>query len=132
VADGSVTLVVKGATVQMTSERAEGVLATPTTTVQVVISVPADEAPGVLGAIAGRPLVVVVHESVDSAGDSSSRSAQSGKRQGGVAGGAGASTGTATPTGSSSGTATPTGGSTGTATPTGGSTGTATPTGPTG
>jgi hypothetical protein len=65
VADGGVTLVVEHATVQQTSERADGVLSTPTTTVQVVISVPADEAAEVLGAIAGRPLVVVVHESVD-------------------------------------------------------------------
>jgi hypothetical protein len=72
-ADGSVTLVVEEATVQATPERADGVLSTPTTTVQIVISVPADEAADVLGAIAGRPLVVVVHESVDAGGDTTGR-----------------------------------------------------------
>ena len=65
VADGSVTAVVRGATVQAISGRSEGVLATSSTAVQVVVSVPADEATDVLEAIAGRPLVVVVHESVD-------------------------------------------------------------------
>jgi hypothetical protein len=40
-------------------------LSTPTTTVQVVVSVPARQAPDVLAAIGGRPLVVVVHDSVD-------------------------------------------------------------------
>lgn len=67
VADGSVTLVVEKATVQALSGRAEGVLSTPTTSVQVVVSVPADEAADVLGTIGGRPLVVVVHASVDAA-----------------------------------------------------------------
>jgi hypothetical protein len=62
-----VTLVVGGAPVQDISGRAEGVLSTPTTTVQVVVSVPADEARDVLAAIGGRPLVVVVHDSVDPA-----------------------------------------------------------------
>jgi hypothetical protein len=33
--------------------------------VQVVVAVPADEAADVLAAIGGRPLVVVVHGSVD-------------------------------------------------------------------
>ncbi|MGY1762897.1 SAF domain-containing protein [Geodermatophilus sp. SYSU D00779] len=66
--DGSVTLVVAAAPVQAISGRAEGVLSTATTTVQVVVSVPADQAPAVLGAIGGRPLVVVVHGSVDGAG----------------------------------------------------------------
>ncbi|WP_104530121.1 SAF domain-containing protein, partial [Blastococcus saxobsidens] len=61
---GSVTLVVGGVPVQAVSGSSEGVLSTPTTTVQVVVSVPADEAADVLAAIAGRPLVVVVHESV--------------------------------------------------------------------
>jgi hypothetical protein len=65
VADGSVTLVVRRAPVQAISGRSEGVLSTPTTTIQVVIAVAADEAPDVLASIAGRPLVVVVHDSVD-------------------------------------------------------------------
>src|SRR3954471_14204435 len=58
VADGSVTRVVASAPVQAISGRSEGVLSTPTTTVQVVVSVAADEASGVLAAIGGRPLVV--------------------------------------------------------------------------
>jgi hypothetical protein len=62
-----VALVVGAAPVQAISGRAEGVLSTATTTVQVVVSVPVGRAPAVLGAIAGRPLVVVVHESVDAA-----------------------------------------------------------------
>lgn len=66
-ADGGVALVVAGAPVQAISGRADGVLSTPTTTVQVVIAVPADQAPDVLAAIGGRPLVVVVHDSVDRA-----------------------------------------------------------------
>ncbi len=66
--DGSVTLVVAAAPVQAISGRTEGVLSTATTTVQVVVSVPADQAPAVLGAIGGRPLVVVAHGSVDGAG----------------------------------------------------------------
>jgi hypothetical protein len=65
VADGSVTRVVRKAPVQAISGRSEGVLSTPTTAIQVVIAVAADEAPDVLAAIAGRPLVVVVHDSVD-------------------------------------------------------------------
>jgi hypothetical protein len=64
-ADGSVTPVVQKATVQGLSGRGDGVLSTPTTTVQVVVAVPADEAADVLAAIGGRPLVVVVHGSVD-------------------------------------------------------------------
>lgn len=79
VADGSVTPVVENATVQAISGRSEGVLATSSTAVQVVVSVPADDAAEVLAAIAGRPLVVVVHESVDvltgNSGDSSSAGA---------------------------------------------------------
>jgi hypothetical protein len=62
-----VSLVVGAAPVQAISGRAEGVLSTATTTVQVVVSVPVGRAPAVLEAIAGRPLVVVVHESVDAA-----------------------------------------------------------------
>jgi hypothetical protein len=79
VADGSVTSVVEDATVQAISGRSEGVLATSSTAVQVVVSVPADQAAEVLAAIAGRPLVVVVHESVDvepgDSGDGSSAGA---------------------------------------------------------
>jgi hypothetical protein len=67
VADGSVTLVVRQAPVQAISGRSEGVLSTPTTAIQVVVAVAADDAPDVLAAIAGRPLVVVVHDSVDAA-----------------------------------------------------------------
>ncbi|WP_072917911.1 SAF domain-containing protein [Geodermatophilus obscurus] len=63
--DGSVALVVAAAPVQAVSGRTEGVLSTATTTVQVVVSVPVDQAPVVLGTIGGRPLVVVVHGSVD-------------------------------------------------------------------
>jgi hypothetical protein len=66
VADGSVTLVVRKAPVQAISGRSEGVLSTPTTAVQVVVAVSADDVADVLAAITGRPLVVVVHESVDS------------------------------------------------------------------
>jgi hypothetical protein len=64
-ADGSVALVVEEAPVQALSGRSGGVLSTPTTTVQVVVAVDADEADDVLAAIGGRPLVVVVHPSVD-------------------------------------------------------------------
>jgi hypothetical protein len=64
-ADGSVTVVVRKAPVQAISGRSEGVLSTPTTAIQVVVAVSADDAPDVLGSIAGRPLVVVVHDSVD-------------------------------------------------------------------
>jgi hypothetical protein len=63
-----VALVVADAPVQALSGRSDGVLSTPTTTVQVVVSVRAGDAPGVLGAIGGRPLVVVVHDSVDGDG----------------------------------------------------------------
>jgi hypothetical protein len=65
IADGSVTLVVRQAPVQAISGRSEGVLSTPTTAVQVVVAVASEDAADVLAAIAGRPLVVVVHESVD-------------------------------------------------------------------
>jgi hypothetical protein len=67
VADGSVSLVVRRAPVQAISGRSDGVLSTPTTAVQVVVAVPADRAADVLTAIGGRPLVVVVHGSVDAA-----------------------------------------------------------------
>jgi hypothetical protein len=68
IADGSVTLVVRNATVQEITGRTAGVLSTPTTAVQVVVAVPAGRADDVLSSIAGRPLVVVVHDSVDAAG----------------------------------------------------------------
>lgn len=68
VADGSVTLVVRRAPVEAVSGRSEGVLSTPTTAVQVVVAVAADDAADVLAAIAGRPLVVVAHGSVDGDG----------------------------------------------------------------
>ena len=58
---GSVSLVIAAAPVQALSGDADGVLSTASTTVQVVVSVAADEADDVLAAIAGRPLVVAVH-----------------------------------------------------------------------
>jgi hypothetical protein len=67
-ADGGVALVVGSAPVQAISGRTDGVLSTPTTTVQVVVSVAEGTASQVLGAIGGRPLVVVVHDSVDTDG----------------------------------------------------------------
>lgn len=63
VADGRVSLVVGEAPVQAVSGRSDGVLSSPTTVIQVVVAVPADDAPSVLGAIAGRALVVVVRDS---------------------------------------------------------------------
>ena len=68
-ADGSVTPVVRRVPVQAISGRSSGVLSTPTTAIQVVVSVDADSATDVLAAIGGRPLVVVVHGSVDAAAD---------------------------------------------------------------
>jgi hypothetical protein len=65
VAAPGVTPVVRDATVEAVSGRAQGVLSTPTTTVQVVVAVAADRAPAVLAAIGGRPLAVVVHDGVD-------------------------------------------------------------------
>ncbi len=64
-ADGAVDLVVGAAPVQALSGRTDGVLSSASTTVQVVVSVAAGSAPDVLAAIGGRPLVVVVHGSVD-------------------------------------------------------------------
>ena len=69
VADGSVSPVVRKAPVVAVSGRSDGVLSTPTTAIQVVVSVAADDAPDVLAAIAGRPLVVVVHDSAEVAPD---------------------------------------------------------------
>jgi hypothetical protein len=64
-AGGAVDLVVGGAPVQAVSGRGDGVLSTATTTVQVVVSVPARDAAGVLATIGGRGLVVVVRDDVD-------------------------------------------------------------------
>jgi hypothetical protein len=63
--DRSVTPVVRKAPVAAISARSEGVLSTPTTAIQVVVSVAADDATDVLAAIDGRPLVVVVHDSAE-------------------------------------------------------------------
>jgi hypothetical protein len=60
--------VLAGVPVQAVSGRSQGVLSTPTTTVQVVVSLPAYRVQGVLTAVGGRPLAVVVHDSVDGAG----------------------------------------------------------------
>jgi hypothetical protein len=62
---GSVTPVVLKAPVQSVSGRSAGVLSSATTTLQVVVAVAPGDAAGVLEAIGGRPLVVVVHSSVD-------------------------------------------------------------------
>lgn len=70
---GEVTLVVERAPVQALSGRSDGVLSTPTTTVQVVVSVAQEEAARVLAAIGGRPLVVVAHTSVDGESQGSGR-----------------------------------------------------------
>lgn len=75
VAHGSVTPVVRNAPVVGISGRSQGVLSTPTTAVQVVVVVAAGDAPDVLTAIAGRPLVVVVHAS----GGASSGVAEAGR-----------------------------------------------------
>jgi hypothetical protein len=69
---GDVDLVVSGAPVQAVAGRGDGVLSTATTTVQVVVAVPADEADDVLGAVGGRGLVVVVRDSVESGSPSAS------------------------------------------------------------
>jgi hypothetical protein len=74
---GSVTLVVAEAPVQTTSGTSDGVLSTPSTTIQVVVGVAADEAADVLAAIAGRPLVVVAHDSVDTS-DAAAEQARAG------------------------------------------------------
>jgi len=65
---GDVDLVVSAAPVQAVSGRGDGVLSSTTTTLQVVVAVPADDAPDVLAAIGGRGLVVVVRDSVDDDG----------------------------------------------------------------
>jgi hypothetical protein len=99
VADGSVTLVVRKAPVQAISGRSEGVLSTPTTAVQVVVAVSDGDADEVLAAIAGRPLVVVVHESVDAAGTAGTAGSRSGDTGAPRAPAAGGTTSTPGPTG---------------------------------
>ncbi|WP_104524621.1 SAF domain-containing protein [Blastococcus atacamensis] len=74
---GSVALVVGEAPVQATTGDSEGVLSTPSTTIQVVISVATDEVADVLAAIAGRPLVVVAHDTVDTS-DAAAEQARAG------------------------------------------------------
>jgi hypothetical protein len=65
--DPGVVAVVRDATVQAVSGRSQGVLSAPTTTVQVVVSVPTDRAADVLAAVGGHALAVVLHDGVDSA-----------------------------------------------------------------
>ena len=62
---GSVAPVVLKAPVQAVSGRSTGVLSSAMTTLQVVVAVAPEDAAGILGAIGGHPLVVVVHASVD-------------------------------------------------------------------
>jgi hypothetical protein len=62
---GDVDLVVAAAPVQAVTGRGDGVLSSATSTVQVVVAVPAGAAADVLGAVGGRGLVVVVRDSVD-------------------------------------------------------------------
>ncbi|SDG69157.1 SAF domain-containing protein [Klenkia brasiliensis] len=59
---GEVSLVLAGAPVQAVSGRGEGVLSAATTTIQVVVGLDADDVPGVLSAVGGRALVVVVRD----------------------------------------------------------------------
>jgi hypothetical protein len=65
---GDVDLVVEAAPVQAVTGRGDGVLSTATTTVQVVVALPAADAAGVLEGIGGRGLVVVVRDTVDGPG----------------------------------------------------------------
>jgi hypothetical protein len=64
---GDVDVVVSAAPVQAVTGRGDGVLSTATTTIQVVVAVPAADADDVLAAIGGRGLVVVVRDSADPA-----------------------------------------------------------------
>lgn len=68
-ADPGLVAVVRDATVQAVSGRSQGVLSTPTTTVQVVVSVPTGSAPDVLAAAGGHALAVVLHDGAGSAAD---------------------------------------------------------------
>jgi hypothetical protein len=76
--DGKVDLVVERAPVQAVSGRSSGVLSTTASTVQVVVSVAADDAADVLASIGGRPLVVVARTSVDGSSDGSGVDAAAG------------------------------------------------------
>ncbi|MCZ2823822.1 MULTISPECIES: SAF domain-containing protein [unclassified Modestobacter] len=62
---GGVDVVVAAAPVQAVTGRGDGVLSTATSTVQVVVAVPAEDAADVLASIRGRGLVVVVRNSVE-------------------------------------------------------------------
>jgi hypothetical protein len=62
-----IVAVVRDAPVQSVSGRTQGVLSAPTTTVQVVVSLPAGRAQGVLAAVSGRSLAVALHDGVDAA-----------------------------------------------------------------
>ncbi|MCO7220365.1 SAF domain-containing protein [Klenkia sp. PcliD-1-E] len=65
---GEVSLVLAGAPVQAVSGRGEGVLSAATTTIQVVVGLAGDDVPGVLSAIGGRALVVVVRDGTTGTG----------------------------------------------------------------
>ncbi len=58
-----VTLVIRAAVVQLIAGRADGALSVGSSTVQVVISVDADQAAGIFAAIAGRDLALAVRAS---------------------------------------------------------------------
>jgi hypothetical protein len=62
-----IVAVLRDAPVQAVSGRTQGVLSAPTTTVQVVVSLPAGQAPRVLAAVSGRSLAVALHDGVDAA-----------------------------------------------------------------
>lgn len=59
-ASGVVSVVVEGAVVQLIAGRTEGALSIGSSTIQVVISVEADQAPEVFAAIAGKELALAV------------------------------------------------------------------------
>lgn len=59
-----VALVIRSAVVQLIAGRADGALSVGSSTVQVVISVDADQAAGIFAAIAGRDLALAVRASV--------------------------------------------------------------------
>lgn len=60
---GVVTVVVEAAVVQLIAGRSEGALSLGSSTVQVVISVDADQAPDIFAAIAGKDLALAVRSS---------------------------------------------------------------------